>query len=110
MNKAELTHTLKQAARRLGFDHCRVVAIAEAPHADFFEAWLAQGRAGEMAYLERYTERRRHPRLLREAGAPDFRSMLVLAVNYHQFDLLSTVRDDPSRGLIASYAWGDDYH
>ena len=22
----------------------------------------------------------------------------------------ATVRDDPSRGIIASYAWGDDYH
>jgi len=34
----------------------------------------------------------------------------VLGVNYHQFTLPLAIRDDPSRGLIASYAWGDDYH
>ena len=54
--------------------------------------------------------KRRRPDLLAEGEAGPFRSLIVLAVDYHQFDLPPALRDDPSRGLIASYAWGDDYH
>jgi epoxyqueuosine reductase len=63
-----------------------------------------------MAYLARNVEKRCHPGLLAEAGHEPFTSLLILTVDYHQFDLPSEVRADPSRGLIASYAWGDDYH
>ena len=35
----------------LGFDACRILPVGEAPHADFFDAWLDHGRAGEMDYL-----------------------------------------------------------
>ncbi|MBK8797437.1 MAG: DUF1730 domain-containing protein [Anaerolineales bacterium] len=34
----------------------------------------------------------------------------MLGVDYHQYELPPALRDDPSRGVIASYAWGDDYH
>ncbi len=106
--KRTLTHRLKAEAQRLGFDDCRVVPVERALHADFFERWLALDRAGEMAYLERHIDKRRDPALLLEDGPA--RSLVVLAVNYHQFDLPPSLRDDPSRGVIASYAWGDDYH
>jgi len=82
-------------------------------HADFFEAWLDQGRAGEMTYLKRYADKRRNPALLAENdGIIDqpFRSIIVLGVNHFQFALPASTRDDPSRGIIASYAWGSDYH
>ncbi len=110
MNNLELTLTIKQAASQLGFDLCRIVPVGEAVHADFFDAWVAQGRAGEMAYLERNGDKRRHPQLLMANDLPALRSLIVLGVNYHQFDLPTVLRDDPSRGIIASYAWGDDYH
>ncbi len=116
----ELAAAIAQHARRLGFDRCCIVPvdaapvdampIDAAPHADFFDAWLEAGRAGEMGYLARHADKRRRPSLLAEAGAPPFRSMIVLAVNYYQFALPPARRDDPSRGVIASYAWGDDYH
>lgn len=106
----ELSTLIKQTAYGLGFDHCRITPVEEAPHADFFTAWLSEGRAGEMRYLARNVEKRRNPARLVEPGAPEFRSLIVLAVNHHQFDLPAAVRADPSRGLIASYAWGDDYH
>jgi epoxyqueuosine reductase len=81
---SSLTATIKVEARRLGFDFCKIIPIAQAPHADFFEGWLS--------------------------ATPGLRSLLVLGVDYHQFDLPPSVRDDPSRGVIAAYAWGDDYH
>ena len=84
--------------------------LLDAPHAAFFESWLAAGRAGEMKYLERNVAKRRSPALLAEPGQAPFASMIVLRVDYHQYDLPAEIRDDPSRGIIASYAWGDDYH
>jgi epoxyqueuosine reductase len=104
-----LSNQIKVKAADLGFDLCHIVPLSSAPHADFFEQWLQLGRAGEMGYLACNVEKRRQPRLLAEDSG-DFRSIIVLAVNYHQFDLPPEVIDDPSRGIIASYAWGDDYH
>ena len=118
MDAATLTRTLKVEARRLGFDHCRILPIDQAPHADFYDAWIAADRAGDMRYLTRHLEKRRDPALLTDvkqgpSNTPfntPFNTIVVLGVNYHQFDLPPDVREDPSRGIIASYAWGDDYH
>ena len=60
--------------------------MRRAPHADFFTEWLAAGRAGEMAYLERNVEKRLEPALLADVG-DSFRTIVVLGVDYHQFDL-----------------------
>lgn len=110
MERGRLRSTIQQTAYKLGFDLCEFVAIGEAPHADFFDAWIDAGRAGEMSYLERNRQKRRFPALLAEASAPPFQSMIVLGVDYHQFDLPPEIRNDPSLGIIASYAWGEDYH
>ena len=107
---AQLSQAIKQEARRLGFDLCRIRPVGPAPHGTFFRLWIQAGRAGEMSYLERHLEKRLHPGRLTEPGTPPLRSIVVLGVDYHQFDLPPALRDDPSRGIIASYAWGDDYH
>lgn len=99
---------VRETARALGFDRCRITTAARATHADFFAHWLAAGTAGDMGYLAATAGLRADPRLV-ESDAPT-RSMIVLGVDYHQFDLDPTLRDDPARGLIARYAWGDDYH
>jgi epoxyqueuosine reductase len=110
LDAGHLRDTIRQAAYSLGFDLCEFAAIGAAPHADFFDAWIDAGRAGEMTYLERNRDKRRFPALLAKPCAPPFPSMIVLGVDYHQFDLPPHIRNDPSRGVIASYAWGDDYH
>ena len=110
MDATVLQSSVRSESRRLGFDLCAFVPVGEAPHADFFDAWIAAGRAGEMAYLERNRDKRRFPALLGEPGAPPLQTMIVLGVDYRQFDLPAELRDDPSRGIVASYAWGDDYH
>lgn len=104
-----LATLIKREAARLGSDLCRIVPVTQAAHSEFYRRWLALGRAGEMGYLERNVEKRDNPALLAEEGEP-FRSLIVLGVDYHRFDLPPALRDDPSRGIIASYAWGDDYH
>ena len=109
MSDRSLSTSIKKEARRLGFDFCRIVSVEEAAHADFFARWLGLGRAGEMAYLARNLEKRRHPALLAENGVR-FRSLIVVGVDYHRFDLAPELLADPARGIIARYAWGDDYH
>jgi epoxyqueuosine reductase len=41
---------------------------------------------------------------------PGARSVVAVAVNYHTRPLPPGLRDNPSRGVIAGYAWGHDYH
>ena len=109
MNDTALAEAIRAQAFRLGFDLCRYAAVGEARHADFFDAWVEAGHAGEMDYLARNRDLRRFPRQL-AAIAPPFTTIIVLAVAYHPFALPAFIRDDPARGLIASYAWGDEYH
>jgi len=105
-----LAAQLKREARRLGFVACSIAPATEATHADFFDQWIAAGRAGEMAWLERNSDKRRFPATLDESGATPYRSLILLATPYHPYDLPPEVRDDPARGIIASYAWGEEYH
>jgi epoxyqueuosine reductase len=99
--KAELV----ALAQRLGFDLCRVARASAPPHADEFRAWLSEGRAGTMEWLERNKERRTNPELV----LTGVQSVVVLAMNYFQE---SGVRSQESGGgpYIARYAWGADYH
>jgi epoxyqueuosine reductase len=41
---------------------------------------------------------------------PNAQSIIVVGLNYYTLDLPGEVKNDPSRGLIARYAWGVDYH
>jgi epoxyqueuosine reductase len=105
-----LAGALKAEAHRLGFDLCRIVPAGEAPHADFFDAWVEGGRAAAMEYLARNRDKRRFPARLAEPPSAPFRSIIVLAVDYHRFDLSPDILNNPGRGILARYAWGDDYH
>ncbi len=114
MDAHDLTRRLVATAHELGFDYCRIVPVTSAPHARFLDGWLAAGRHADMGYLARQVEKRRDPALLAgPRGLPDvgpYRSLIVLGVNYYRFGLPPEIAADPSRGLVASYAWGDDYH
>ena len=105
-----LLASIRRWAGELGFDHCRALRVSEAPHWDFFRQWLDRGNAAGMAYLERGAAARRSPAALVLPGQAPLQTLLVLSVDYRQFALPAAVRDDPARGLIASYAWGEDYH
>ena len=97
-------------AQNLGFDLCRVAPASAPPHAAEFRAWLDDGRAGEMSWLERNKDRRTDP----QAVLAGVKSVVVLAMNYWQEDARSNPQSPipnlQSTGRIARYAWGDDYH
>ena len=110
MDSVKLGRAVEAEARRLGFALCRFAPAGRAPHADLFDGWLDAGRAGAMHYLERSRALRRDPALLVGPGRAPVRTLIMLAARYTIPALPPAVRDDPARGLIAAYAWGDDYH
>jgi epoxyqueuosine reductase len=57
-----LTTRLKEKARELGFALCGIAPATDADGFPRFEAWLDRGLHGEMQYLSRLREARRHPR------------------------------------------------
>ncbi len=96
---------LARAARALGFARMGV-ARAEplAEEAERLQAWLAAGRQGEMAWMERTADVRADPR---HAGMlPSARSVVVLAAPYAR----DPAPVGPTPGRVARYARGRDYH
>ena len=98
-----LTARIRDEAYRLGFFKVGVTGAHPLPQAGNFDRWLREGMHGEMAYMERQAAKRRDPSLV----LADARSLMVLAMNYNSGDAHS---EDPLRGKISRYAWGDDYH
>jgi epoxyqueuosine reductase len=95
---------VKAVTRECGFD---LVGIAQAgPVADFgrYEAWVADGHAGEMRYL---TDHRAQIRGDVRRLLPEARSVICVGKLYNTAD--PPKRDGDAR--ISRYAWGSgDYH
>jgi epoxyqueuosine reductase len=105
-----LTQAIKEQAYQLGFSLVGVTNPDPLPHAEVFDAWLGQGRQGEMTYLN--TPRSRLCRARPDLILPECRSVLVLGTRYPAPSSVDVNgKSDPQlRGRIASYAWGEDYH
>jgi len=101
-----LTERIKAHAVGLGFDLVGIAPAGLAPHAREYADWVAAGMMGEMAYMARDPERRSDLRRV----LTNARSAIVVGLSYYTIDLPDEVKHDPSRGLIARYAWGVDYH
>ena len=97
---------IESRARDLGFDRIGFAAALPPPRAAFLQQWLREGKAGTMTYLNRSAERRMDPQRV----LPGARTIISVAQSYFTGRLPEDVRHDPSRGLIAAYAWGHDYH
>jgi epoxyqueuosine reductase len=73
-----MKEALRQRARELGFDDCRVTTADAPESAARFKQWLAEGRHGEMAWIERNAQRRVDPQQV----LPGARSIIALAASY----------------------------
>jgi epoxyqueuosine reductase len=113
-----MKEAIRQRARELGFDDCRVTTAQPPVSSPQFQNWLTARRHGEMSYLERDAAKRVNPQFV----LPGARSVVVLAASYAQSDECRVSSDvsqaTPTRhpspvthhGLVARYARFDDYH
>lgn len=106
-----LADWIKSQAHELGFDLVGIASATEADGFDRLRAWLDHGYAGDMGYMERHAEARRHPASI----LPEVRSVVMVGMNYagnaaeaRRGDGATRRRDD--EGRVASYARGSDYH
>ena len=96
---------LRQRAAELGFDDCRCTTAAPPAGAEKFQAWLAQNRHGEMAWLERNADKRVDPQRV----LPGAKSVIALAVSYQTINRKSEI-GNRKFGMVARYAQFADYH
>jgi epoxyqueuosine reductase len=90
-------------AHSLGFERVGIASARSLPdQALFLEAWLSEGRAGTMAYLEREPRKRAEP----AAHLPEAQSVIALAVVYNP----GHTPKELTEGRVARYATGRDYH
>ena len=66
---------------------------------------IMHGKMGYMARPDRQDRRRDLNVIL-----PNVQSMILVGLDYRTIPIPSDLLEDPSRGRIASYAWGVDYH
>jgi epoxyqueuosine reductase len=107
--KDGLEELLRVESRQLGFSLCGIAPATEADTYAFYQHWLSQGYAGEMEYLHRRAEARRHPRSI----LSDVRSVIMLAMDYGPRPLRRSVPPPQAGsfpGRIAFYAATLDYH
>jgi epoxyqueuosine reductase len=99
---------LRQKAIELGFNLVGVTPAVPSPRLDAYLRWIDAGMNGEMGYMARDDRqaRRRDLNLI----LPGVRSLVIVGLDYHTGAISDDILTDPSRGRIASYAWGMDYH
>jgi epoxyqueuosine reductase len=98
---------LRERARALGFDVCRV-SSAEPPDQarERLAAWLADGAHGDMTWMAETFERRADPRAL----VGDAKSIVMLGLNYGPSADPRAALERPDVGVISVYARHRDYH
>jgi epoxyqueuosine reductase len=114
----DLSSRIKQCAMNAGFELCGIAPVGDFRELDVFPDWIADGKHGEMKYMEARNEAGDLKRAALARVAPWARSVIVCAVNYntaHPYTNQSSGENlngnDPGEGWISRYAWGhEDYH
>ena len=102
------TEGIVNRAHQLGFDLVGIVPLAPPTTLEHYQAWLARGYHGEMAYLARPDAIAKRSDL--SLILPEVQSVVTVGANYTTGALAAELSDDPSGAIFASYAWGDEYH
>jgi epoxyqueuosine reductase len=111
----DLPTRIKQCARDAGFDLCGIAPVRDFGELHVFPLWIADGKHGEMKYMEARDQTGELKRASLAQVAPWARSVVVCAINYNTAHPYSTQvqmqKEDASRGWISRYAWSrEDYH
>ncbi|MFN7029191.1 MAG: tRNA epoxyqueuosine(34) reductase QueG [Sphingopyxis sp.] len=102
-----LENRLEAVARAHGFVAFGIADAGAAPQtAKRLEQWLAEGRHGDMIWMENRAVQRGSPQGL----WPEVRSVIALGMSYAPAHDPLALADHPDRGRISVYAQGGDYH
>lgn len=100
--------SIKQKARDMGFNMVGITRAEPSPTLDAYRRWVAMGMHGKMGYMAR------EDRVIRREGltniVPNANSIIMVGLDYRTPEFEQAMLEAPSRGRIASYAWGLDYH
>jgi len=99
---------LKAKALELGFNLVGITRAEPSPTLNAYLDWVGQEMHAKMGYLARPDRviRRENPQVI----LPQAQSFVVVAFDFHQTHELESMLNNPTRGRIARYAWGMDYH
>ena len=100
-----LPSRIKGQAHTLGFELAGIAPAADADGFAHLQDWLAQGFAGEMDYMSRHGDARRHP----DSILPNVKSVVMVGINYRAVPQES-LRSSWGLGRVSCYAGGLDYH
>jgi epoxyqueuosine reductase len=107
VREPELRKQILRCGEELGFRNPGIARLAPLDREPYFSDWLAQGRAGDMRFLEHHKKARLDP----HSRFPWARSVLSASYPY-----APPARSAPApwqeemRGRVAAYALGRDYH
>ncbi len=99
---------LKTRALELGFNLVGITPAEPSPYLDSYFRWVEAGMQGIMGYMARPDRQARRRDL--NVILPGVRSLIVVGLDYASAAVPDELLNDPSRGRIAAYAWGLDYH
>lgn len=102
-SQALITHALQ-----LGFNLVGITPAVASPWLAAYERWVEAGMHGSMGYMSRPDRMIRRRDL--KAILPDVQSVVMVGLDYQTALVDEALLTDPTRGRIASYAWGVDYH
>ncbi len=100
-----MKESIRRRALELGFDDCHFTTAAAPDNAGPFQNWLAEGRHGEMAWLERTALKRIEPQNV----LPGAKSIISLTASYAT-DIPRPGLRTSNSGFVARYARFNDYH
>lgn len=106
-HKTNLVNALKERATAEGFVAFGIAQGTLAPSVGVrLQQWLAEGRHGDMLWMESRADERASP----DALWPDVKSVIMLGMSYAPADDPMALADHPDRARVSVYARGRDYH
>jgi epoxyqueuosine reductase len=116
----DLADFIARTARECGFDLAGVSPLSHFPELDYFPKWIAEGRGGEMRYLESRNDQGELKRCSVPQVFPWAQSVIVCAMNYNSGESSTATgttgegagaTTKSGHGWISRYAWSQrDYH
>ena len=105
---ARLAERIKGWSRELGFQQAGIADVDLSVDEKLFHRWLAEGRHGEMEYMERHGSKRSRPAEL----TPGTTRVISARMDYLPGASAEPwqVLEDPRLGYVSRYALGRDYH